>query len=473
MASIDPSDPAHPGSEVDAASVSPGPIQWIYRTLFNLGLLLSFPYYFRRMSRRGGWRDRVGQRFGKYEPSFIENCRTGKRIWVHAVSVGEVHLTLELIRRLREHLSDTDIIVSATTTTGMGEWHKKLPREVKTCFYPIDRRPWVRRAMETIRPEAIILSEAEVWPNFLWEAAERGIPVFLVNARISEKSYRRYTQFGFLFRPLFQSFACVGTQNESDALRLKKLGCTPDRIKVTGNMKFDAALSGNKQPTLNVPQLFADAGIDTAHTILLGSSTHPGEEAILGEIYLNLIKQHPQLQLVIVPRHFERAQDAGKDLENQGFTVAYRSEWKEGHPFQRTAKPFCLIVNSTGELASVTAQADLVFIGKSLCARGGQSPIEAAAAGKAMVMGPNMQNFRAITRTFLEYQAALQVQDKNSLEEALLELLNNDRKRIELGTKARQVVNQNIGAVDRTLEMLTTHSKIARLLKQIGKTEIE
>ena len=457
MASTDPSGPVSTGSEPGAVPVSAGPVQWIYRTLFNLGLLISFPYYYRRMSRRGGWRDRVGQRFGRYTPSFIDSCRNGKRIWVHAVSVGEVHLTLELIRRLREQLKDADLIVSATTTTGMGEWQKKLPPEVTTCFYPIDRRPWVRQAMDTIRPEAIILSEAEVWPNFLWEAAERNIPVFLINARISEKSFTRYSQFGFLFRPLFQSFARVGTQNASDAERLKKLGCSPDRIQVTGNMKFDAALSGNQQPTLNVPQLFADAGIESTHTVLLGSSTHPGEEAVLGEIFINLIERHPQLRLVIVPRHFERAREAGKDLEKLGIHVDYRSEWKEEQAFPSTGKPRCLIVNSTGELASVTAQADLVFIGKSLCARGGQSPIEAAAAGKPMIMGPNMQNFRAITRTFLEYQAAIQVQDKNSLEESLLELLNNDKKRIELGTKARQVVDQNLGAVGRTLEMLTSH----------------
>ena len=464
MSSTDPSGPVSTGSEPGAAPISAGPVQWIYRTLFNLGLLISFPYYFRRMSRRGGWRDRVGQRFGRYTPSFIDSCRNGKRIWVHAVSVGEVHLTLELIRRLRQQLKDADIIVSATTTTGMGEWQKKLPPEVKTCFYPIDRRPWVRQAMDTIRPEAIILSEAEVWPNFLWEAAERNIPVFLINARISEKSFTRYSQFGFLFRPLFQSFARVGTQNASDAERLKKLGCSPDRIQVTGNMKFDAALSGNQQPTLNVPQLFADAGIESTHTVLLGSSTHPGEEAVLGEIYINLIERYPQLRLVIVPRHFERAREAGKDLEKLGIQVDYRSKWKEGQAFQPSGKHRCLIVNSTGELASVTAQADLVFIGKSLCTRGGQSPIEAAAAGKAMVMGPNMQNFRAITRTFLEYQAAIQVPDQKVLEDTIESLLSDISKRTELGNKAREVVAQNLGAVDRTFQMLTSHTSLVNLL---------
>lgn len=469
MASIDPSDPVSTESETDAAAISAGPIQWIYRTLFNLGFILSFPYYFRRMARRGGWRDRVGQRIGKYDEAFIKSCRTGKRIWVHAVSVGEVHLTLELIRRLREQFNNCDIIVSATTTTGMGEWKKKLPPEIETCFYPIDRRPWVRQALDAIRPEAIILSEAEVWPNFLWEAAERQIPVFLVNARISEKSYGRYSQFGFLFRPLFQLFARVGTQNASDAERLKRLGCSSTRIKVTGNMKFDAALSGSKHPALNVPQLFSDAGIDPDPIVLLGSSTHPGEEVILGEIYMELKKQHSRLQLVIVPRHFERAQDAGKDLEKLGLQVAYRSDWKEGTSLREGSRPGCLIVNSTGELSTVTSHADLVFIGKSLSARGGQSPIEAAAAGKAMIMGPNMQNFRAITRTFLEHQAAIQVPDKAALKQSIAQLLSDVDKRSTLGSKAKQVVDQNLGAVDRTLDMLTTHPTIKDLTsKSVG-----
>lgn len=465
MASSDPSGPVSTGSEPGAAPVSAGLVQWIYRTLFNLGLLISFPYYYRRMSRRGGWRDRVGQRFGRYTPSFIESCRDGKRIWVHAVSVGEVHLTLELIRRMREQLKDADIIVSATTTTGMGEWQKKLPPEVQTCFYPIDRRPWVRQAMDSIRPKAIILSEAEVWPNFLWEAAARNIPVFLINARISEKSFARYSQFGFLFRPLFQSFARVGTQNASDAERLRKLGCSPDRIQVTGNMKFDAALSSNQKPTLNVPQLFADTGIESTHTVLLGSSTHPGEEAVLGEIYIKLIERYPQLRLVIVPRHFERAREAGKDLEKLGIHVDYRSEWKEQRAFPSSTHPRCLIVNSTGELASITAEADLVFIGKSLCARGGQSPIEAAAAGKPMIMGPNMQNFRAITRTFLEHEAAIQVSNKEALNNTLNDLLEKQSLRVELGRRARKVVDQNLGAVTRSLNMVTSHPIIRQLCK--------
>jgi 3-deoxy-D-manno-octulosonic-acid transferase len=456
-------DPTVDRSRRPSASSNQPLIQWIYRGLFNFGLLISFLYYFRRMARRGGWKDRVGQRFGRYETDFIERCSQGKRIWIHAVSVGEVHLTLELVKRLQEKLQDCKIIVSSTTTTGMGEWKKKLPPDIETCFYPIDRRPWVRRAMEVIRPEAIIMSEAEVWPNFLWEARQRNIPTFLINARISEKSFTRYKQVAFLFRPLFQSFARVGTQNKSDADRLMTLGCEQDRVQVTGNMKFDAALQGTSKPTLDVRQLYKDNGINSHATILLGSSTHAGEEAILGRIFADLKSNYPNLKLVVVPRHFERAREAARDLESAGLNVTYRSEWNPGTPSANSHRCDCLIVDSTGELASLYTHADLVFIGKSLCTKGGQSPIEAAAVGRAMVIGPNMQNFRTITRTFLSHEAAVQVPDAHALKRAISDLLEDSNARTTIGRKAKEVVEQNVGAIERSLEMITAHPALKSL----------
>ena len=438
-------------------------VEWFYRILLNLGLVISAPYYFRRMQRRGGWRDRVGQRFGKYDADFIKHCSKGKRIWIHAVSVGEVHLSLELVKRLKARLGDCKIIVSATTTTGMAEWQKKLPPDIKTCFYPIDRRPWVRSAMDVIRPEVIILAEAEIWPNFFWEARQRNIPTFLINARISEKSFGRYQRLAFLFRPLFQSLAQVGTQNKSDADRLASLGCRQDRVQVTGNMKFDAALSGTRKPTLDVPQLFHESGITDNALILMGSSTHPGEEAILGKIYSELKPVYPRLKLVLVPRHFEKARAAGDTLKAASLNVCYRSEWKPGTDLSDNDDDACLIVDSTGELSSFYAHVDLVFIGKSLTAKGGQSPIEAAAAGTAMIMGPNMQNFRAITRTLLSNKAAFQVPDANGLKDAVSKLLKDSDARSSIGSHAKQVVQQNLGAVDRSLEMLVSHSSLSRL----------
>ena len=446
-------------------AMTPAWVQWAYRGLFNLGLGLSAPYYARRMVRRGGWKDRIGQRFGRYDTSFIQRCQDQTNLWFHAVSVGEVLLSVPLVKHLKNKLPSVQWILSATTTTGMAQWHQQMAREPTTCFYPIDRRPWVRQSMEVIQPKAIILSEAEIWPNFLWEAFDRDIPVFLINARISENSYLRYHRFRSIFAPLFGSLSGVGTQNDSDAQRLIALGCHPSKVFVTGNMKFDAALGSQSRPsTLDVPALLRAHDMQ-GKTLLLGSSTHAGEEAMLAELYLNLRQSHPQLRLIIAPRHFERGSQVAMALRSKGLAVACRSEWSNSSESSRVKPSDVIILDSTGELASLYPHVDLVFIGKSMLARGGQSPLEAASAGKAILMGPQMQNFRAITRTFLGKQAARQVSNVEALQSTLKELLEHPQERDRLGKAAREVVDANLGAVERTLEMLCQHPSMAEHLK--------
>ena len=446
-------------------AMTPAWVQWAYRGLFNLGLGLSAPYYARRMARRGGWKDRIGQRFGRYDTSFIQRCQDQTNLWFHAVSVGEVLLSVPLVKHLENKLPSVQWILSATTTTGMAQWHQQMPGEPTTCFYPIDRRPWIRQSMEVIQPKAIILSEAEIWPNFLWEAFDRDIPVFLINARISENSYLRYHRFRSIFAPLFGSLSGVGTQNDSDAQRLIALGCHPSKVFVTGNMKFDAALGSQSRPsTLDVPALLRAHDMHEK-TLLLGSSTHAGEEAMLADLYLNLRQSHPQLRLVIAPRHFERGSQVAMALRSKGLAVACRSEWSDSSESNQVKPSDVIILDSTGELASLYPHVDLVFIGKSMLARGGQSPLEAASAGKAILMGPQMQNFRAITRTFLGKQAARQVSNVEALQSTLKELLEHPQERDRLGKAAREVVDANLGAVERTLEMLCQHPSIAEHLK--------
>ena len=198
-------------------------VRTIYNILFTVFFALSSPYYFVRMRRRGNWRKGFSERFGKYNTKFKQSITNRHVLWMHAVSVGEVNVCTQLIRVLEPRLPNLKIVVSTTTTTGMGELRRKLPTHVGKIYYPIDRRACVSRAMHTIRPEAIVLVEAEIWPNFLWRAHDYGSPVFLVNARLSERSYRGYKRFGFLFRPLFALFTGVGAQNESDAARLLSL----------------------------------------------------------------------------------------------------------------------------------------------------------------------------------------------------------------------------------------------------------
>jgi 3-deoxy-D-manno-octulosonic-acid transferase len=427
----------------------------LYNILFIVFFVLSAPYYFWRMQRRGNWQAGFGQRLGRYGSKFKQAITNRHTLWMHAVSVGEVNVCTQLIRALEPRLPNLKIVVSTTTTTGMGELQRKLPNHISRIYYPIDCRACVSHALSTIGPEAIVLVEAEIWPNFLWSARDRGIPVFLVNARLSDRSYPRYRRFGFIFRQLFASFTGVGAQNEADAEKLRALGCRPEAIHVVGSLKYDAAKLDERR-LIDVPGMLRQLGVPPDARVLVGGSTHAGEEALLAEQFLRLRERFPDLFLVLVPRHFERSREVGRELEARGVRFLYRNELTNSTQYQ-PHQIQCLLVNTTGELKHFYEHATVIFIGKSLTAQGGQNPIEPGALGKAMVFGPNMQNFEQVAASFLAQAGAVQVRNAAELEETVGELLANPSRREELGRNALRVVRANLGAMDRTVEMIVKY----------------
>jgi len=430
-------------------------VRILYNILFLFFFAVASPYYFWRMRRRGGWRAGFGQRFSIYDSPLKQALTNRHVIWLHAVSVGEVNLCTQLISALEPRVPNVKIVVSCTTSTGMAELRRRLPTRISKIYYPIDRRKYVRRALSTINPQAIILVEAEIWPNFLWRAAGLKIPVFLANARLSDRSYPRYKKFAFLFRPLFRSFAGVGCQNEEDAVRLRAVGCQENAVRVVGNLKFDAAKL-TEISTLDVRGMLRQLGVPDDTLILVAGSTHDGEEIILADMARRLREKFPKLFLVLVPRHFERCKDIGQTLKARGVKFAFRSEIFAGTHLPPAGLD-CLLVNSTGELKFFYEPATVVFVGKSLTAIGGQNPVEPAAQGKAVVFGPNMQNFTDITRSLLRQNAAVQVNSPEELERALGELLADAPRRAALGRAALALVAENLGAVERTVEMILPH----------------
>ena len=426
-----------------------------YRVLFAVFFWLSAPFYFLKMWRRGNWRPGFGQRFGKYSAKIKQALTNRHIVWFHAVSVGEVNICTQLIKAIEPRVPNVKIVVSTTTSTGMGELEKHLPSHVTRIYYPVDFRGTTVRSLATVHPEAIVLVEAEIWPNFLWRAFEREIPVFLVNARLSDRSYRGYKRFGFLFRPIFAQFAGVGCQNEADAARLRELGFRPEAIHVVGNLKFDAAKL-NERSLLDVAALLKQIGVAPGRQIIVAGSTHSGEEEILGGILKKLKPKFPSAFLVVVPRHVERSRDAARGLEKHGLRFMFRSDVNVRTKLAEGSLD-ALLVNSTGELRYFYEQADVVFVGKSLTAEGGQNPIEPGALGKAMVYGPNMQNFPAIVAAFAAGNGAVQVQDAAGLEKALEHLLSDEKGRDELGARAKEIVLKNLGAADRTVDMILPH----------------
>ena len=427
-------------------------MQKLYNFFFSIFFMLSAPFYFLKMWRRGSWRVGFGERFGRYGAKTKQAVTNRQIIWFHAVSVGEVNLCTQLIRALEPHAPGLTILVSTTTSTGMGELHKKLPSHIIKTYYPIDRRAYVRRAFRLFRPKAIVLVEAEIWPNFLWRARELEVPVFLVNARLSDRSYRGYRRFRRLFQPLFGSLAGVGCQNPADADRLKELGCQPEAVCVTGNLKFDAAKLEERR-VLDVPGLLRQLGVPPQARLLVAGSTHAGEEAILAEIFLRLKVKFPDVFLVVVPRHFERGREAGQDMAARGLKFTYRSELTQ-NTLLRSGETEALLVNTTGELRYFYEHASMVFVGKSLTAEGGQNPLEPGALAKPMVFGPNMQNFHAIAKLLVEQEGAVQVRDAQELEQVLTQWLANPERAAVVGQNAARAVKENMGALGRTVDMI-------------------
>jgi 3-deoxy-D-manno-octulosonic-acid transferase len=424
----------------------------LYDFVFAVGFGLSAPYYFLKMWRRGGWRDGFAQRFGKFDGKIKQAVTNRHVLWLHAVSVGEVNLCTQLIAALEPRAPNLKIAVSTTTSTGMGELRRKLPSHILKIYYPIDKRRCVQKAFQVLHPVAVVLVEAEIWPNFLWAARDRHVPVFLVNARMSDRSFRGYRRWSRLFRPLFAQMSAVGVPTEADAERMRLLGCQPEAVRVVGNLKFDAVKLDERRP-LDVPRMWRQLGIAPDAPVIVAGSTHAGEEALLAEMLPRLRARFPGLFLVLVPRHFERGKDVGRQLRECGVKFVFRSQI--GPKTQMAPGQLdCLLVNTTGELRYFYEHATAVFVGKSLTARGGQSPIEPGALGKALLFGPHMDNFRAVAASFVQGGGAIQVADAAELERALAGLLAEPSRRAELGRNALRVVRENQGSVARTADLI-------------------
>lgn len=432
-------------------------MQALYNILFPIFFVLASPYYFWRMAKRGNWGNGFKERFGRYEPALKQALTNRHILWLHAVSVGEVNVLVHLIKALEQRAPNLKFVVSTTTTTGMGELRSRLGTHVSKIYYPIDYSGFVGRALATIHPDAIVIFETEIWPNFLWRAKKRRIPVFLANARLSDRSYPRYKRFSFLFRQLFASFDGIAAQNGAQTERFRAVGCLPERIQSVGNLKFDAALENvmiaPEKRTVDVHGILRQLGVNSDTPILIGGSTHDGEEVLLAEIAERLRAKIPNLLLILVPRHFERSNEVARKLRERGVKLVFRTEIRAGTQLKE-GEVNCLLINTTGELKYFYECATVVFVGKSITAKGGQNPIEPGAFGKPIVFGPNMQNFKEETRLLLEKNGAVQVRDAATLEKVLADLLVDKYQRAELGRNALQVIAENVGATDKTVEMI-------------------
>lgn len=384
-----------------------------------------------------------------------------KRIWVHAVSVGEVNLAVGLVKELQATVagktvaSEVDIVVSTTTVTGY-ELAQKRFGEDQVFYCPFDLTWAINKTLDRIQPDLITLIELEIWPNWLRLAERRKIPVAVVNGRLSEKSFRGYRKLRSLLQRTFSRLSLVAAQDGTYAYRFREMGAREDRVHVTGSMKFDdAPLSRDTEEIGRFRHL---ANCTSNESIFVAGSTQTGEETIILEAYRELVKHSPNLRLIIVPRHAERFEEVAKLIRDAQFECRRRSQLVQPEPGLAERSSWTaneiLLIDSIGELRSWWGLADIAFVGGSLGSRGGQNMLEPSGYGAAVCFGPNTRNFRDIVGQLLENNAAKVVFDANSIQAFVSEMLENPDVARRMGANAQKLIKQHQGARKKTAELL-------------------
>jgi 3-deoxy-D-manno-octulosonic-acid transferase len=379
--------------------------------------------------------------------------------WFHAVSVGEVNLLGTLVPAFRKRHPDWLVILSSTTDTGLAEARKRFP-DLSVIAYPFDFSWAVGFALDRVKPTLIVLAESELWPNFLAASQGRGIPVVVVNARMSPRSFARLQRFGALARRLlFEKVASFAVQEQEYADRYRQLGVPDEKLVVTGSVKYDGA-SGDRD-TPRTRELARLLSIRTDALVWLAGSTHAPEESIVLEVFARLREQFPQVRLILVPRHPDRFEEVARIVERVGLPFARRSRIEEPLP----EMPPVVLLDTVGELGAAWGLADVGFTGGSLDGqRGGQSMIEPAGYGVPCVFGPHIWNFKDAAQRLVDVGAAVIVADPAALETELARLIADPVLRERMGHAARTMVQRQQGATERTLAVVDkTISSLAAL----------
>jgi 3-deoxy-D-manno-octulosonic-acid transferase len=443
-------------------------VYFIYSFLMGLAALLLVPYWLVQGLRHGKYLSNLSQRLGLSFPSLaaLPAERAGA-IWIHAVSVGEVLSGITLARRLKQAYPNRPLIISTTTLTGQALARERMAFADAVIYFPLDWRFCVRRALDAVRPSLVLVLETEIWPNFLREAGRRKVPVVFVSGRISDRSYARYQSyfgvFGFFLRPFLKDVLSNASaflmQNEKDAERIRAMGAPPDRVHVSGNLKYDQELPA---PTPLSNWLEAEVQRSGRSPIIVAGSVVATEEPHALIAFGTLQGEYPKALLVLAPRKPECFDEAADFINESHRKFIRRSQLPIPGPAQSQASPpsggstipadvTVLLLDSIGELASLYRLADGAFVGGSLVSSGGHNILEPAAFGKIPVFGPSMENFAEIASRFVSAGAALQVESPEDVGVAWIELFRDPDRMKKMGETARGLIEDSRGATDRAV----------------------
>lgn len=419
-------------------------LMYLLYSLALLFLTLAFlPVFLFQAIWTGKYRRGLGERLSLYgrKPTRFDK---GRPIWIHAVSVGEVMAASPLASLLRAKHPDVPILVSTVTETGNRVARDQIPGVERVIFFPFDWRWIVDRALERFNPRLVLLTETEIWPNFLRACYLRRIPVAIINGRLSRRSFRNYRIVKPWLRQVMAQIDLLCVQTEEDARRFIELGAPGEKVRVTGNIKFDF------QDRVNIGSELLESWIPADAPVFIAGSIHRGEEEAILQVFLKAVPEFPGLVLILAPRHPERISEVETLLQRMGIPYSRRTEILKSE--KRPTR--VILLDTIGELASLYRLGTLIFIGGSLVPRGGHNILEPAFYGKPILFGPHMENFQEIASLFLSQGAALQVMNKEELGEKVMSILRSPEKVAALGSAAYEVMAAHRGAALRTLALI-------------------
>lgn len=411
----------------------------IYDLIFILFAAVYAPVLFLRKKWHGGFR----QRFGLFSAQELAKWDDRPRIWIHAVSVGEVQVTAGLVSRLRTAYPQHELVMTVVTPTGYQLARQRFGDEVRLLFAPVDLSFVVRKFLRIIRPQIYITAETELWPNMFYALLHLRIPIVLVNGRISERAFGWYRLAKLFFLPLLRRVSAFCVQTAVEARKFIILGARPTSVFVTGNFKFDE-ISGLVQ------DVGAGLPVEKGQLVWIAGSTHPGEEEIVLETFRQLRQEFPSLCLVIAPRHIERVRDLEKLINRSGFSTLCLSSGPQAlHP------ETVILVDTIGQLRYLYRYADVVFVGKTLVGYGGQNILEPAFFSRAIIVGPHMENFQNICDIFSGGGGILRIKDQDELLSEMQRLLRDPLQRQTLGETAYRLLARQQGATDKAFAIIS------------------
>ena len=425
---------------------------WIfYQILLVFSFSIFWPFLIQKI-RKG-----LKQRLGFLNES-AKRVRDENLIWAHAASVGEVVALGNLITAVKKECPDYNFVISTLTSNGQAMARKVIPDARAFIYFPLDFSCIVGRVLDTIKPKLFIITETELWPNFIQETRKRGIPIMLANGRISTDSFRKYRMVRFLMNRVLKNIDLFIMQSQIDAERIISLGADASTVTVTGNLKFD----------VGTDILLCSANSESNRLIFVAGSTHRGEEEIILDVYREIQKFYPHMVLILAPRHLERVTEVERLLSSRNFKFTRRSELSS--PFQGNELSQIILLDTIGELTRFYALARIVFVGGSLVSAGGHNILEPASLGKGVLFGPYMDNFGEIAQSFISRGAGRVVSNREELLKSILELLSNPEELERMGRAALEIVKAHKGAAEKSAILAKNLLKGSRRSDRTPKT---